>query len=265
MQSTLRTRLAATLLLSPIAALMVQPAHAEANAIPGRIGFSTPTTAVAIAPLSMIERFVVRAGRIEPGRELRFSLIGAPGARVTLDIPGVTSDVQMREARPGFYEAEYTVRRRDDPAAFARTVATLQRGPQRVTAQVDMHGGGHGGPHDERAPLISDMTPAQGERVGEWRRTQIFARLSDDMSGVDAATVRLRVDGRDVTEFARVSAEEVQYREALGDGRHTAEITVRDRAGNVARRSWTFDIRERDHRDGRDGDRREGDGWGRRG
>ncbi|MES2937180.1 MAG: hypothetical protein V4864_05840 [Pseudomonadota bacterium] len=253
MQSTLRTRLAATLLLSPLAALMVQPAHAEAEAIPGRIGFSSPQLAVPGAAAPMIDRFVLRAGRIEAGRELRFSLVGAPGARVWLDIPGVARDVQMREVRPGVYEAEYTVRRRDNAEAFARTVATLQRGPQRMTAQVDMRGGGHGGPHDARAPQITDVTPAQGERVGEWRRTQIFARLSDDGSGVDAGTVRLRVDGRDVTERARVSAEEVQYREALGDGRHTAEITVRDRAGNVARRSWTFDIRERDRHDGRRG------------
>lgn len=252
MRSTLTTRLAAALLLSPIAALTGAAAHAEPDAIPGRIGFSTPSTAFA-AP--MIERFVVRAGRIEPGRELRFSLAGAPGSRVWLDIPGVVRALPMREVRPGFYEAEYTVRRRDDPEAFARTVATLQRGPQRITAQVDMRGGGHGGPRDERPPQITDVTPAQGERVGEWRRTQIFARLSDEGSGVDAGSVRLRVDGRDVTERARISAGEVQYREALGDGRHTAEVTVRDRAGNLARRSWSFDIRERDRRD-RDWERR---------
>jgi hypothetical protein len=77
-------------------------------------------------------------------------------------------------------------------------------------------------------------------RSDEHGRTTLFARLSDDRSGVDTSSVRLLVDGLDVTRDARVTRDEVQYRERLGRGRHHAELLVRDRAGNLARNSWSF-------------------------
>ena len=95
------------------------------------------------APSSMhIERFVMRPmGRIESGRELRFRLVGTPGADAWLDIPGVIRGVDLVEVRPGVYEGTYTVRRRDDLDAFGRAVATLRNGNQRTTARVDVRGG----------------------------------------------------------------------------------------------------------------------------
>jgi hypothetical protein len=93
------------------------------------------------APAPSIDRFVLRgAGNMEPGRELRFRLHGAPGADAWLDIPGVAKGVDLAETRPGVYEGTYTIRRRDDPNAFERAVATLQSGGQRSTARVDVRG-----------------------------------------------------------------------------------------------------------------------------
>jgi hypothetical protein len=55
-----------------------------------------------------------------------------------------------------------------------------------------------------------------------------------------------------VTGDARISAEEVRFRDELADGRHTAELEVRDRAGNAARKAWSFDVVDTDgYRDGR--------------
>jgi len=196
-----------------------------------------------------IERFVMRPmGRIEPGRELRYRLIGTPGADAWLDIPGVIRGVDLAEVRPGVYEGTYTVRRRDDMNAFSRSVATLRHGNQRATARVDLRGGerefGQQQPpgRDDRPPLISDMTPANGERVGDRGRTLVSARLQDEGSGVDRDSVRLRIDGREVTDDVRVSSEDVRYRADLPPGRHTAELTVRDRAGNTTTKAWTFDL-----------------------
>jgi hypothetical protein len=120
-----------------------------------------------------IERFVMRpAGRIEPGRELRFRLNGAPGGDAWLDVPGVINGVDLAEVRPGVYEGTYTVRRRDSAEAFERAVATLRNGNQRATARVDLRGGGdwgdnnnnnndrQAGRRDDRAPQITDMSPA---------------------------------------------------------------------------------------------------------
>ncbi len=100
--------------------------------------FRYPPNFVAVAPLPAIERFAVRnAGRLEPGRELRFRVVGSVDGKAWVDIPGVERGIALREERPGVYEGSYTVRRRDDTAAFARAVATLQTGQQRVTARAE--------------------------------------------------------------------------------------------------------------------------------
>ena len=109
---------------------------------------------------------------------------------------------------------------------------------------------------DRVAPQIVDVTPDQGDRVGDRRRTRISARFADQGSGVQAAW--LRVDGRDVTGSSRVDAQEIQFRGDLAPGRHVAEVIVRDNAGNVSRRAWRFVVVDRDRHDRWDNDGRYG-------
>ncbi|MCG2592155.1 hypothetical protein LZ009_05110 [Ramlibacter sp. XY19] len=200
---------------------------------------------VAAAPT--IERFVMRPmGRIEPGRELHFRLMGAPGADAWLDIPGVIAGVDLAETRPGVYEGNYTVRRRDNLDAFRNAVATLRSGNTRSTAKLDMNWNGwerdQRQARDERPPQITELMPANGERVTERGRASIGAKLSDEGAGIDPASVRLKVAGRDVTADARVTEDEVRYRADLEPGRYTAELSVRDKAGNTSSKAWTFDV-----------------------
>jgi hypothetical protein len=98
---------------------------------------------------------------------------------------------------------------------------------------------------DHRPPRIVDVTPDHGDRVGDQRRTRIAARFQDAGSGVDPASVRLRVDGRDVTHYARVNDDGIRFREDLAPGRHVAELVVRDRAGNATRHAWSFVVVDR--------------------
>ena len=223
--------------------------------------FSWPTAfqslAMGAGPAPAIERFVMRPmGQIEPGSELRFRLRGAPGADASMDIPGVITGVDLAEVRPGVYEGTYTVRRRDNPDAFRRAVATLRNGNQRATARVDVRGEDRDwGPpqqaRDERPPQITDLMPANGERVNERGRVQIGAKLSDEGgSGIDPASVRLRLAGRDVTADARVTGDEIHYRRDLDPGRYNAEVTVRDIAGNTTTKAWTFDVVDRERAQG---------------
>jgi hypothetical protein len=111
---------------------------------------------------------------------------------------------------------------------------------------------------DERAPQIMDLTPQPGDRTDARRRTTVSARFRDNFSGVDPASVRLRIDGNDVTHAAHVDGDEVRFRDELRPGRHVAEVIVRDRAGNTARRSWQFQVSSRGW-----GDDRHGGGHGR--
>jgi hypothetical protein len=95
---------------------------------------------------------------------------------------------------------------------------------------------------DRQAPRILQVTPAQSQRVSDRGRTEITARFNDQGSGVAPRSVKLRVDGRDVTRQARVDYDDIRYAGNLRPGRHVAQLSVRDRAGNTTQRSWSFDV-----------------------
>jgi hypothetical protein len=244
MKSTLRTRLST-------AALALAALGGAFAALPAAAQYYPGQARVAIAPQIAIERFVLRGfGSFEPGSEVRFRMLGTPGGRATLTIPASGATYAMTETRPGVYEAEYRLRWRDNPGSLARATATLENFGQRTSARVDIvrdsAGWDHGPRRDDRAPVVTGLTPSHGDRVGDRRDTRIAARLADEGSGIDPRSVTLRVDGRDVTRRARVDNDEVSYREDLRPGRHVAEVVVRDRAGNTTRRAWSFDVVDRD-------------------
>jgi len=122
--------------------------------------------------------------------------------------------------------------------------AMLAATPAAAEHRDGAYGNGYGHERDlrvdQRAPRIFDVTPEDGDRVGARGWTRITARFQDRGAGV--AAVWLRVDGRDVTSRARVEGDDVRYAEDLRPGRHRAELVVRDRAGNTARRTWSFDV-----------------------
>ena len=277
MKSTLIAKAAAALmLLAPAGALFLAlPAAAQG---PAAVPFGAP----AGSRIAIIERFEL-GGTVAAGNHVRFRLQGVPGGSATVEIPGVVGGQVMPEVSPGVYELATTVGAREDPRASLAAVATL-RGAGTVasarlggSASAPVYGSaeaareeafrrGHAPPphafRDDRPPLITHLSPSNGQRVRDRELTRISAHFSDDGSGVDRGSVRLRVDGRDVTGRASVERDDVFYSDDLAPGRHVAEVIVRDRAGNVARQSWSFEVvgRNRDgERWGRDRDER----WGR--
>jgi hypothetical protein len=126
----------------------------------------------------------------------------------------------------------------------AMLVATPASAEHRDGAFDRGHGHGYGYDRDyrgdNRAPRIFDVTPDNGDLVSERGWTRISARFRDHGTGV--AGVSLRVDGRDVTSRARIDTDDIRYAENLRPGRHFAELVAQDRAGNTARRTWTFDV-----------------------
>ena len=200
-----------------------------------------PASMVVQAPLLpvRIDRFAVApVGRAEPGAELLFRLDGMPGANATFDIPGVASGIPMRELRSGHYEGSYTIRRQDNLTSAGLVTATLRSGDNRVATSTLSQ------PliSDSRPPQIGRLSPRQGENVSSGPTT-ISASLDDASgAGVDPASVRILVSGRDVTSLAQVTPHEFAVRAALPPGRHSVEVTAADRAGNVTQKSWSFDV-----------------------
>jgi hypothetical protein len=70
----------------------------------------------------------------------------------------------------------------------------------------------------------------------------ISASYSDDESGINPASVRLTLDGLDVTAQATVSQAGVSYTslQSLVDGAHVVSLSVADNAGNLGEATWTF-------------------------
>lgn len=233
MITSLRAPAAAVLLLLPAAMTLVAvPAAAQQRAV--------------VAEPALRTLSVTSTAGVAPGAVLRVQLQATPGARnvsAALRPGGVR--VVLREQAPGRYAGSYTVRRGDRIDPQQRITARATYGDRVLVhsfsfppaLQAQAMGSGQG---DERPPRITELTPAEGERFVERGRTFIHARLDDRGTGVDPRSVRLFVDGLDVTADARITADEVSYRERLGRGTHRAELLVKDRAGNVSRVAWSF-------------------------
>jgi hypothetical protein len=242
MQSVVRPSAAALLLPLAAAAFIAGPAHAQPApqwraVIPAQVA----------APGVAITRFQVRAqGKLQPGHVLHFAMSGAPRGRAWVQVPGTGRTFSLRETRPGFYEGDYKLLAFDNPDALFRAVGHLQRQHASATARVTPIGAIATAPRDLTAPRIVAVTPTQGQRVDANGVTWVVARMTDQGSGIDPASVRMRLDGRDVTPKAHVAAGQVRFGDGLRPGRHVAEIVVRDRAGNTSRASWSFQVAARD-------------------
>jgi hypothetical protein len=286
MRSHLRTPAAAAaiLLASLGGAFVTLPASAHMSMVPHHH-----------EPQELLQRFEI-VGVPAVGREIVFRVRGMEQGHAWVDVPGVMHEWGLPEVQPGVYESHYVISPRDNPAAFAGATATLQVWGTKVNARVGGAGSGPMEPgyetpqqaqaaarplppppppprrderevrdprdqRDTRGPDIGELLPANGERLAERGPTRIAARFDDDRSGVDRGSVRLRVDGRDVTGAARIDNNGIQYQQELQPGRHSAELTVRDRAGNETRRAWTFDVTDHGRHRGWDRDRDQDRRW----
>jgi hypothetical protein len=84
-----------------------------------------------------VDRFVLApVDRIEPGAELKFTLEGTPGAKASVQVPGLLTSLPMQEEKPGRYVASYTVRKADRIAQDKPIVATLRQGQRVATSSL---------------------------------------------------------------------------------------------------------------------------------
>lgn len=190
-----------------------------------------------------IERFGISPlERIEPGADMRFALEGTPGGTVIVDLPGVRNDIALREVRPGYYEGNYTIRRADDFNPGRPVTATLRVGDRVSTTNLPFPTSRSSA--DNRPPVLGNLSPREGETVPAGQPVQIGASFDDGRggSGIDPATVQIAVAGRNVTRDAQINRQSFSFRAVLPPGRHTVDVQARDQAGNVLRRSWTFDV-----------------------
>lgn len=71
--------------------------------------------------------------------------------------------------------------------------------------------------------------------------------IQDNATNLRKGNIKLYVDGKRKTNFRyNVSTDRLTYTTSpLAYKRHTVRIVVRDQAGNVAARSWSFTVKKR--------------------
>lgn len=72
----------------------------------------------------------------------------------------------------------------------------------------------------------------------------ISAQLSDSGSGIDAASIQIKLDGTALSAYydARSAVVQALPEQGLANGTHTVELTVKDLAGNQNQASWSFTV-----------------------
>ncbi|MCF0148645.1 MAG: 5'-nucleotidase C-terminal domain-containing protein, partial [Clostridium sp.] len=96
---------------------------------------------------------------------------------------------------------------------------------------------------DKKGPEITDIYPGENENLGNLRRPEIKATLTDE-SGVNNDSIKLYLNDNNVT--ANITGNVVSYKvnEDLEDGYYTVKIEAKDSLGNSSERVWKFRVGE---------------------
>jgi len=95
---------------------------------------------------------------------------------------------------------------------------------------------------DVTGPLVTNLAPANGSSTGSILRPSISASYSDAPSGIDTSSVKLFLDGVEVTAEATIGADGIAYTPSfdLAKKSHIVELRVSDTKGNETVQTWSF-------------------------
>lgn len=129
-----------------------------------------------------------------------------------------------------------------DTDGFFNYTASVKSQPEWMTAYAVLALVGKSWPKDTTSPTISNLTPSSGASTTS-TSPAISASFSDAVSGINTATAIIRVDGTNRTSSATVTDSGISYAASgLTIGTHSVTVTVSDKAGNEASRSWSFSV-----------------------
>ncbi|MGD1065256.1 MAG: copper amine oxidase N-terminal domain-containing protein [Vulcanimicrobiaceae bacterium] len=199
-----------------------------ARAVPSTPG---PAGAAQIASLDVDARGPLRAGE-----SFGVTMHGTPGGTATFDIGSYLTGLRLTESAPGVYTTTYTV---PAGASFGRT-----------SIYGHLSVGGVQAPRAEAATLISvtgtppqivDIAPTYGQTVNSDRPSIYATFRSPTDVGINASTVRIEVNGLDVTPSSTRTDQFIIYSPSVAlSGTVSVKVSVADNAGNVSSRNWTF-------------------------
>ena len=162
---------------------------------------------------------------------------GTSGMNASFSISGVVENVVMRETSTGRYQGSWTApNNREINITGASVVGIL-----RSANDTRMIQAANSVSVDTVAPKISQVLPEANARVvkGDVSVSAVFE--DGGGSGVDPNTVRVLVNGQDVTDEATVTNIFANLRtNRVVVGRNIVAVSARDRAGNPVTKTWEF-------------------------
>jgi hypothetical protein len=175
---------------------------------------------------------------LRAGDDLAVTLHGTPGGGAQFDVGPYVLGLAMSERSPGTYTGTYRI---PNGANFANVpiVGHLRAGGVDSTKQAPQSVSASSSP-----PGVGDFAPDEGATVNS-SRPSIFATFVSDAVAVNPSSVRIIVDGHDITASSVRTPGFVHYVPAVPypDGVVRVTVRVADLAGNVTSKSWSFTIR----------------------
>jgi len=183
-------------------------------------------------------------GPLKAGDKITVTLRGSAGGVATFYIFGAVAGVSMRETRPGVYQAQpalytgtYTVQP-GDAARNAAVLATLRVGNTEAVAVSKRTVTIATNP-----PVINSFHPSSQERLTN-TRPNVVVRFFDPITGVNPTSVRMSVNGKDVSARAAVSETSASYSPdtPFPPGPVRVQVAIANQVKIVRQAEWTFTI-----------------------
>jgi hypothetical protein len=209
-----------------------QPQTSVATAGPS----SAPSQAVGIASVTD------NAGHpFHVGQSVNVAADGTAGGTASFDLSNVILDTPMREVRPGHYEGSYVVQVGTNLVDAPILVTLVKNG---LTAHAV---GTQPLNIITEPPQVKETAPASGARVNALRPSIYVTFATLGGKGMDADSLQLLVDGKDVTAQSTRTGAFISYFPALDlhEGPVTVQVKGTDVAGNPLDYSWSFVIASR--------------------
>jgi len=175
------------------------------------------------------------------GQSVSVAADGTPGGTATFDLSNVILGTPMRETRPGHYEGSYVVQVGTNLVDAPILVTLVKNG---LTAHAV---GTEPLNIITEPPQVKETAPATGARINALRPSIYVTFSTMGGKGMNADSLQLIVDGKDVTAQATRTGAFISYFPAadLHEGAITVQVRGADVAGNALDYSWSFVIANR--------------------
>ena len=178
------------------------------------------------------------ARALRAGQVLTVVAEGTPGADALFDLGNIIIDNPMREVRPGRYEGRFAVTvgtNLTDAPILVRLAKNGQTAvaecPQPITIVTT-------------PPTVLDAAPSAGARINSVRPNIVATFLTVGGTGMDPDSLRMILNGRDVTSQTTRDPSFITYYPQADLGTRTVVVEVKgtDIAGNPLDYTWSFEV-----------------------